>query len=277
MRVITDEGSWITPPGQACWVPSEANHLVTFTQSSEFRTISIRADLLTDLPKKCCVIKLSPLLRELILTAIKIGWDYRLESYEARLMQLLIEKISLEKETPFFIPEGRDSRLKRVTSAMHENVRIDYTLNHWSNIAGASPRTLARLFELEMGMSFSTWRQQLCLLRAIEMLLKGQSITATAFMLGYSSAGNFTSMFTQAMSKSPSAYQHVSRNFRFDRSFMVFFTLLLAVVVLSSLNLFSAISSASGKSKQLNLLDPHFYFVRDPTAYHMGPIHIANE
>ncbi|MEO7781636.1 MAG: helix-turn-helix domain-containing protein [Candidatus Nitrotoga sp.] len=121
-------------------------------------------------------------------------------------MQLLIEKISMENEIPFFIPEGRDSRLKRVTSAMHENVRIDYTLNHWSNIAGASPRTLARLFELEMGMTFSTWRQQLCLIRATEMLLKGQSITDTAFMLGYSSAGNFTSMFTQAMSKSPTAY-----------------------------------------------------------------------
>lgn len=206
MRVITDEGSWITPPGQACWVPSESNHLVTFTQSSEFRTISIRADLLTELPKKCCVIKLSPLLRELIITAVKIGWEYRLESYEARLMQLLVEKISLEREVPFFIPEGRDSRLKKITSAMHENVRIDYTLNHWSNVAGASTRTLSRLFELEMGMSFSTWRQQLCLIRAIEMLLKGKSITETAFMLGYSSAGNFTSMFTQAMSKSPTAY-----------------------------------------------------------------------
>ena len=206
MRVVTDEGSWITPPGQACWIPSEANHLVTFTQSSEFRTVSIRPDLLSALPKKCCVIKLSPLLKELILSAVKIGWDYELESHEARIMQLLIERIPLEEEMPFFLPEGHDPRLKRITSAMHENVRIDYTLEYWSKVAGASPRTLARLFNIDMGMSFSTWRQQLCLIRAVEMLLEGQSITNTAFTLGYSSAVNFTSMFTQAMSKSPTAY-----------------------------------------------------------------------
>lgn len=206
MRVTTDEGSWIAPPGKACWIPSEANHLVTFTQSSEFRTVSIRSDLLSGLPKKCCTIKLSALLRELIITAVDIGWDYELESHEERLMQLLIETIALQKEIPFYLPEGRDPRLKAVTAAMHENARIDLPIDHWSKTVGASPRTLARLFNNEMGMTFSTWRQQLCLISAIEMLLEGQSVTNTAFTLGYSSAGNFTSMFTQAMSKSPTAY-----------------------------------------------------------------------
>ena len=211
MRVVTDEGSWISPPGQACWIPSEANHLVTFTQSSEFRTISIRSDLLSDLPKRCCVMKLSPLLKELILSAIKIGWEYELESHEARVMQLLIEKIALEKEIPLCLPEGRDPRLKKVTSAMFENIRIDFSIDHWSKMAGASPRTLVRLFNEETGMTFSAWRQQLCLKRAIEMLLEGQSVTNTAFTLGYSSAGNFTSMFTQAMSQSPTAYRKERR------------------------------------------------------------------
>ncbi|MCB5190579.1 helix-turn-helix transcriptional regulator [Methylobacillus arboreus] len=206
MRVETKDGSWITPPGRACWIPSKATHKVTYTQAAEMQTALIVPELLDGLPKHCCVIKLTPLLRELVLQAVAIDNQYSLHSREHRLMQVLIDQIGLAQETPLFLPEGRDPRLRRVTESLHRNPGDDRNIEEWAQLAGASARTLARLFQKETGMTFSAWRQQLCLIRAVEMLIEGQSITNIALALGYESTAGFTSMFSRTMGESPSNY-----------------------------------------------------------------------
>lgn len=206
MRVETEDGSWITPPGRACWIPGSAVHSVYYIQAAEMKTVLISPDLLATLPKRCCVIKLSPLLRELVLEVVQISHDASLQDHQWRLMQVLIDQISLAQEAPLFLPEGRDQRLRRVTASLHSNPGDDRNIDDWSHIAGASSRTLARLFQKETGMSFSAWRQQLCLIRAVEMLIEGHSVTNIALALGYGSTGSFTSMFSRVMGESPSNY-----------------------------------------------------------------------
>ncbi|MCB5186076.1 helix-turn-helix transcriptional regulator [Methylobacillus gramineus] len=206
MRVETVDGSWITPPGRACWIPGAAKHSVTYIQAAEMKTVLISPALLQPLPKQCCVIKLSPLLRELVIQAVEIGWEYPLDGYEHRLMQVLIDQIGMAKEAPLFLPEGRDQRLRKVTSTLHSNPGDDKNIEDWAHIAGASPRTLARLFQKETGMTFSAWRQQLCLIRAVELLIEGHSITNISIALGYGSTAGFTSMFSRVMGESPSNY-----------------------------------------------------------------------
>lgn len=34
MRVETEDGSWITPPGRACWIPGSARHSVYYIQAA---------------------------------------------------------------------------------------------------------------------------------------------------------------------------------------------------------------------------------------------------
>ena len=72
-------------------------------------------------------------------------------------------------------------------------------LEDWSRFAGASPRTLARLFQSETGMTFRAWRQQLRLQRALEMLTEGQAVTSVALDLGYDSPSAFIAMFRRAL------------------------------------------------------------------------------
>jgi len=206
MRIDTEEGSWVTPPGRAFWVPSNVPHSVTYTQAAQLRTAYVRADLLASLPVRCCVLKLSTLLRELVISAVDIGWDYEDQSREYRLMEVLVDQIAIENEAPLFLPEGRDPRLKKITAALHENPGDNRPIEAWSNYAGASPRTLSRLFLKETTLTFSAWRQQLCLIRAVEMLVEGQSVTKIAFSLGYSSTGSFTTMFTRVMGEPPTVY-----------------------------------------------------------------------
>lgn len=206
MRVETRDGSWITPPGRACWIPSAAIHSVTYTQISEMQTVLIAPELLEELPQRCCVITLTPLLRELVSQAVAINNQYTLHGSEHRLMQVLVDQISTAQQAPLFLPEGRDPRLRRVTECLHQNPEDDRNIEEWAQIAGASARTLARLFQKETGMTFSAWRQQLCLIRAVEMLIEGVSITNIALALGYESTAGFTSMFSRSMGESPSNY-----------------------------------------------------------------------
>jgi AraC-like DNA-binding protein len=73
--------------------------------------------------------------------------------------------------------------------------------------AGASPRTLERLFRNETGMTFSQWKTRLLLIEAIERLARGASVTEVALDLGYSTTSSFVYMFRSNMGVSPGSYQ----------------------------------------------------------------------
>jgi len=206
MRVETDGGIWITTPGRACWIPGGIEHKVIYTKASRGRAAYIHADYRALLPSRTCVLQLSTLLRELVVSAVDIGWDYDETGPAGRLMQVLIDQISGQVELPVFLPEGKDQRLRRLTSLLYENPGDTRPLEDWSHQVGASARTLSRLFLHETGMTFSAWRQQLCLINALEMMAEGQSVTQVALALGYGSTSSFSSMFARAMGEPPSAY-----------------------------------------------------------------------
>jgi AraC-like DNA-binding protein len=71
---------------------------------------------------------------------------------------------------------------------------------------GASTRTIARLFRQELGVSFSQWRQQAILARAIPLLSQGRPLSHVARELGYQSQSAFSAMFRRAFGKSPRAF-----------------------------------------------------------------------
>ena len=78
------------------------------------------------------------------------------------------------------------------------------TLDDWAQVAGASSRTLARLFERDLGMSFNQWRQRIRFHNALEALSRGESIARVAKQHGYNSASAFSAAFGKVMGASPS-------------------------------------------------------------------------
>ena len=79
-----------------------------------------------------------------------------------------------------------------------------------TEVAGASARTLARLFESETGMGFSAWRQQARLQAALARLSAGEAVTSVAYAVGYESPSAFIAMFRRALGASPQKYLRVS-------------------------------------------------------------------
>ena len=76
----------------------------------------------------------------------------------------------------------------------------------WARLAGASGRTLARLFLRETGMTFGQWRQQARLLEASRRMAVGQSVLTVALDLGYESSSAFIVMFRRALGTTPGRY-----------------------------------------------------------------------
>jgi len=204
MTVLTETGTWTVPPQQAVWIPAGTAHELHALNEVRMRSLYILPDRVVDLPDVCRVVEVTSLLRELIerLVSIRTGSREKVE----RLMAVLIDELLLLRSPPLHLPAPQDPRLNLITKALIDNPADSRDLEHWSTVAGASARTLARLFLKETGMGFGAWRQQLRLLRAIERLAAGDDVTSLALDLGYSSTSAFIAMFKRSLGKTPGTF-----------------------------------------------------------------------
>jgi len=206
MTVATAQGRWVVPPQRAVWVPPSVTHSVRMSGEVRLRTLYLDASLLRDPPPTCCVVHVSPLLRELILRVVDFVQPYPLDGREARVAAVVADEIKAAPLAPLHLPAPRDARLVAITTEVAKNPADPRTMTQWGRIAGASPRTLARLFQHETGLGFARWRQQARLLKALELLGAGESVTAVAIDLGYESLSAFINMFRSSLGTTPARY-----------------------------------------------------------------------
>lgn len=206
MTVTTNKGIWIVPPERAVWVPMHTQHeILTFCRLS-MRTLYIKGDAVSDLPKQCCVVTVSRLLKELILHATTLPRLYDLKGPDARLMLVILDQIQNLPVTPLELRIPQEPRLNMIYKALSGNPADNRSLEDWGHEVGACSRTLTRLFQAETAMSFRQWRQQFRILEALKRLGQRESVTKIALDLGYDSLSAFICMFKKALGKTPGQY-----------------------------------------------------------------------
>jgi AraC-like DNA-binding protein/quercetin dioxygenase-like cupin family protein len=206
MHVDTEQGAFVVPPQRALWLPAGMRHSIAMHGAVGMRTIYVAPETARSLPAMCRVVAITPLLRELMLEAVRLPLAYRPNSRAGRLNSLLLDELRALPILPLHLPLPEDARLRRVCDSLLENLALDLTLEELASAASTSPRTLARLFRSETGMSFGQWRQQARLLEALRLLASGEKVTSVAMDLGYDSPSAFTSMFRKALGVPPSRY-----------------------------------------------------------------------
>ena len=72
--------------------------------------------------------------------------------------------------------------------------------------AGVSVRTIERAFRREVGTDFESWRRQVRLMKAVELLVSGQSVKEVAFAIGYRQPSAFVEMFRRTFGTTPKAW-----------------------------------------------------------------------
>lgn len=206
LTVHTEAGRWVLPPERAVWVPAGIKHRADISGRLRMRSLFVTAEAAGAMPGACCVVTVSPLLRALILEAVETPTLYDPDGPDGRLMNVILDQLRRLKPTPLYLPLPADPRLKRVTDALSRDLGRRAGLDAWAKKAGASARTLARLFVKETGLTFSAWRQQARLLKALEWLARGKPVTAIALDLGYESPSAFSAMFRGALGQPPRRY-----------------------------------------------------------------------
>jgi AraC-like DNA-binding protein len=188
-------------------VPAGEMHEIRHCGAVAMRTLYVDRAVADALSRRCCVVEVLPLLRELILAATAQDPDLPDPSGRYPLLeQLILHELAAMPAMPLNLPLPRDRRLAVICEALMAAPERRDTLDEWADRVGASRRTLARHFQAETGMSFATWRQQLRLIEALTRLAAGQPVTLVAQDLGYDSPSAFTAMFHRTLGRAPSRY-----------------------------------------------------------------------
>lgn len=211
MQVSTREGIWIVPPQRALWVPVGMQHEIHMEGQVAVRMLYLDPPTSAPFGPHCRVLSVSALLRELILAAVRAHEDKQGDRM-AMLAPLLLHELQAADEVALHIPVPSDPRLRKVCQRLLAGTSHGETLEQLAARAGASSRTLARLFESELHMSFVRWRQHVRLARALSQMSLGRPIKTVARDAGYASSSAFIGMFRRVLGVTPTAYlEHAVR------------------------------------------------------------------
>lgn len=200
IRVSLPNATYIVPPHRAVWVPPGVQHAVTLVETACLYTLyflpeayggGAQAQWMNDAAwQECRVMEASPLLRALVVE-MDVGSDLApplpadIATREQHLSALVCDEIRRAPVIHLGVRLPRDKRLKNLCEAVLEDPTRHETLAQWVQDTGASLRTVARLFRTELGCTFTQWRQQVVLSKAVALAARQWSIAQIAAELGY--------------------------------------------------------------------------------------------
>ncbi len=205
LTVGTDAGLWVVPASHAVWVPPHHRHSLRSHGPFDGCSVYVAEAACATLPAAAGAIRCTGLLREAIARAAT--WDGRaLDAPRQRVADLILDELRATPPEPLGLPLPADARLMRIARALLDDLADPRGLDDWARVGALSARTLSRRFLAETGLTFADWRQRARLMRAVELLAAGSSVTATALTLGYDNVSAFIAMFRRAHGTTPARY-----------------------------------------------------------------------
>lgn len=206
MTVRTSGGAWVVPTYRAVWIPATIPHTITMSGTVAMRTLYLKARLARAMPRDCCVVNVPPLLKELILHACVFAVLKKTIAWQRHLIDVIIDQLETIQMVPLQLPNPTDPRALRIAQVLLTDPTESRPLRQLCRVAGAGKRTVERLFQNDMGITFGKWRQQLRLMRAMQLLAEGETVTHAALEAGYSTPSAFISMFRKTLGTTPASY-----------------------------------------------------------------------
>jgi len=206
LNVRTRRGAWAVPPRRAAWMPPGEWHAADVNGATHSWHLYISPRASRALPQRPCVIEVNELVEQLVLRAV--AWTPRptLDPAQRRLTAVLLDELGRAPQDRMQMPMPRDRRLLRIAGAILDNPADPRTRDQWAELVGLSSRTLTRLFQQEVQITFSRWRDQVILMSALDRLAQGESVGAVADALGYATPSGFIALFRRHFGAPPARY-----------------------------------------------------------------------
>jgi AraC-like DNA-binding protein/quercetin dioxygenase-like cupin family protein len=210
VEVETDSAHYLLPPQQAAWIPAGLDHQAVMNPDVKTVAVMFDRELIAEGGDRARILAVSPLIREMMIYALR--WpidrargDDESDGFFRTLSHLVCE--ALDHEAPLSLPTSDHpivAEAMAYTKAHLESV----TAEDVSRAVSVSERTLRRLFQDTLGLSWRTYLLHARMLRAMALLAApGQSVRRTASSVGFDSLSSFTRAFTQFCGETPSMYR----------------------------------------------------------------------
>jgi len=210
LEVRTDSGRFIAPPMQAIWVPAHMRHSVFCSATTQLRSLYIDSEKVQIDWSECRVLKVKPLMRELIREFSEMPIQYDEHGREGRVVSVLLDQLAQAPEAGLSLPWPQDSRLDVICRDIHDHPDVQCKLSDYGKRLHLCDRSLSRLFLQQTGLSFRQWRQRSRLLFSLTLLEQGKRVTDVAIACGYESMPAFIAAFKAQMGFTPKELSRTS-------------------------------------------------------------------
>ena len=200
-----EQAMWIVPTQHAVWIPGEMPHSNRATANARLCFLFIEPGVV-EMPAQCCTLRITPLVRELILHLTQQDESSLAQPETQRLVRVLFDELPRQAVEQLHLPMSRHPKIRFIAERLVSEPQQRQTLEQWASQLAMSERNLARLVVKETGLSFRRWRQQLQLIVALQLLIGGSSVQKVAGELGYDSTNAFITMFKKALGNTPGRY-----------------------------------------------------------------------
>jgi AraC-like DNA-binding protein len=211
LRLEADDQSWLLPPARAALIEAGRPIHVTITRPATTSSVLFDAGYQSAPPAPLVVFDLSPLARALLTECAEWGEsDEPLPPYGETLFAALaaVAWRLAERPSPVVVPAGRSPELRHALELTEQRLGGPVTFEEVAAAVGLAPRSLARRFEEETGLTWRAVLRRLRILGAIELLAEHDaSIGQVAFAVGYQSLSAFNAAFLELIGRTPSEYR----------------------------------------------------------------------
>jgi AraC-like DNA-binding protein len=201
----------LLPPARAALI--EAGRPIRVSIPRPVTTASVLFDtgFVPAPPAPLTVFDLNPLARALLTECREWGeCDEPLTVYAETLFAALaaVTWRLAQRPSPVVVPVGRSPELRRALEVTGRRLGGEVRFEDVADEVGLAPRSLARRFAEETGMTWRAVLRRMRVLAAVEELAAGDTpVTKIAFMVGYTSLSAFNAAFRELTGRTPTEYR----------------------------------------------------------------------
>ncbi len=211
LRLEAEGQRWLLPPARAALLAAGCPVMVEVPQPARTASVLFHVDFVPPPVRSLTVFDLDPLARALVLECS--GWpeaEDPLPPYPRALCAALaaVAWRRAEQPSPVLVPAGRSAEVRSALTLTEERLSGEIRLEEVADAVGLAPRSLARRFEAELGMTWRGVLRRMRVLRAVELLAAADTpVTTIAHDVGYGSLSAFNAAFRELTSATPSEYR----------------------------------------------------------------------
>ncbi len=207
----TQERDLYIPSNHYIWIPGNYPHNLMFnTQDLYIINIYFPQQKAGGFYDELGIYPVSKLLSEMLSFSEKWQGDYAEGSWEFEFLSTLKNVLSKENLKKFSIqlPTTDDQRLNAITNSIRTRLNESLSLEDTAKRAGMSVRSLTRLFQAKLHITYIQYLKMLRIIKAMELINDTDlNMTEIAYEVGYSNIAAFSNNFHQLTNMRPTEFK----------------------------------------------------------------------